>query len=802
MRIENVNSDLELVVRFMVGTVEVKVPTHDFCLRFRTVGNYGTYFDCKQEKGVLVNCEVNPGRTRLTCNLDNHGLRVGELECEFYDYIPSADFTDGTRRVVVPCGMDVRLAKDATAPDDVDVDVVLGITSWISSELFVDDFKIKEPDYTYSGYYISSDNNLITANDSFTLLVFEVNSWEHWRVERINSAQSTGWLCALYSDQIDDPSVFTDAGDEGVRSCMLANYKGKSLYKNYPLVIGDEHNEGWDNVIPPGAKWLVVTKYSSAEMAITEVDYMNALDKVDDFAEIYDARLENLHDKLKWDVYTPQLRFVSTEGSYVPLGNYDEVKEHYSIYNRSYSGHTAGDTEYDSNERFYDLYAFHVHSGERWRVYREQSLDNQPPVYYALVSLYKLERMCDESTEDLVLTPEAYVGVGDPSENNVRVGCDEVIDIPDGVGLMVVQFTPTIRPATLSVSKYEPVYIKDRLEDIIDGDLSDDALPTQPYTMKASRNGTTTTILSKPSGSDQEYIFVFDESMNNKLMSLWGVYGRDVTDDWDMGTTGAVSLMNNNSADSIGPIAIRGTNYQYEDFIGGNHPISRTTVKTARTLNWSVVAHRRNGEHSLNDGKEMMCDAVTLKAVHLISRPTLPATAQSTLLPTLLETVTITVRENRAEVEVRHDYPFELPEGAVVWDYYGMQSVFGSTSSMLIKTPDGPLTSWTSEDELVTVPDNNNQKRDYTISKVEYPLLSQFIQKNSAGWCQSAHIDRWHGIGDRSINGAGNTFNENLSMRLAWQSGKVYHRLIGGHPLSRGESYSWRGTYSWWKEEE
>ena len=770
----------------MVGTVEVKVPTHDFCLRFRTVGNYGTYFDCKQEKGVLVNCEVNPGRTRLTCNLDNHGLRVGELECEFYDYIPSEDFTDGTRRVVVPCGMDVRLAQDATAPDDVDVDVVLGITSWIASELLEEEYQIKEPSYTYQGHYINGNNNFISAGELYTLLVFEVQEGEHWRVERYNSSASGGLLCALYSDQIEDASAFTDDEDAGVKACMVSGYSGVGLNKSYPLVVGDENNKGWDHVIPAGARWLVVTKLTSADGTIAStLGYVNALDKVDDFAEIYDARLENIHDKLKWDVFVEKLEYDGSDPP-VPDGYDERILSHHIAKSTGIPG--ADDNTY------FNLLAFHVVPGEKWRVIKPDSGNADPPVGYAVCGLYKLDSMLDGGG-NIRLSSSAYVGIGldDSSRNSLRYGCDEIITIPEEVGILVVCETTTIKPGILSVAKNEPVYIKDRLEDIIDGVLSCDALPTQPYTMKASRSGTTTTILSKPSGSDQEYIFVLDESMNNKLMSLKQVYGRDATDDWDMGTTGAVSLMNNNSADSIGPIKIKGTNYIYNDFIGGNHRIANS-VKTARTLNWSVVAHRRNGEHSLNDGKEMMCDAVTLKAVHLINRPDTDgetATAQSDLLPTLLETVTITIRENRAEVEVRHDYPFELPEGAFVFDYYGMQSVFGSSASMLIKTPNGPYTSWTAESEIAN-----------TFTKIDYPLFSQFIQKNSAGWCQSTHVDRWHGIGDHSIDGAGNPDNTNVAMRIDKSTGKVYHRLIGGHQIERGESYSWRGTYSWWKEEE
>ena len=768
MVIENYRSNLVIKVRFVVGENIVSIPLHDFTLRFRTVGHYGTYFDCKYEKGVFINCHVE-GQT-LVCDLDNHGLYPGELTCEFYDHIPSPDFTDGNRTIVTPCGMDLTLVTTAAPGVDAEIAIQLEMVSWLQDEVYGPSrmLTVKENsylnDHTITLVGRLEDRTGTTSEGKFMVWFFPVKEGEHWKIRREAGVATGGYLCALYA---------CDTTSEiGSETCVSGSVSASDSL-NVGTAVEHEYTS-----IPEGAKWLGVTVYipEILKFSVQREGYAKPSEQISEMEQrvanlvnsfVYDYSYENFEPIERNDDYKLEYRYIAT-GGYV--------------------------NDENSGNHYYDLYGYSVNPGEQLRIYCRGNSGS--PANYKVFAFYSAEEFSEIGRDNYVPTDEDSAAVKTVSDWTTT------LIVPNGAKWLAVLDVTSWQNFS-SVQKNNPITLKS----VIEGTDSDTIQPTPPYTMKASRNGTTIKVLSKPSGSEQEYIFVLDETMNNMLMSLKQVYGRAVTEGWDMGTTGAVSLMNNGSAgsspaDSIGPIAINGTNYSYGDFIGGNHPISGTSVKTARTLNWSVVAHRRNGEHSLNDGKEMMCDAVTLKAVHLISRPTLPATAQSVLIPTLLETVTITVRENRAEVEVRHDYPFELPEGAVVWDYYGMQSVFGSTSSMLIKTPDGPLTSWTSEDELVTVPDDNNQKKDYTISKVDYPLLSQFIQKNSAGWCQSAHIDRWYGIGDRSIDGAGNTYNVDLSMRLAWQSGKVYHRLIGGHPLSRGESYSWRGTYSWWKEED
>ena len=682
--------------------------------------------------------------------------------------------------------MDLTLVTTAAPGVDAEIDIRLEMVSWLQDEVYGPSrmLTVKENSYL-NDHTITSVGRLedwtgTNSEGKFMVWFFPVKEGEHWEIRReASSNRTSGYLCALYScDTI---------SEIGQGTCVEGSVSGSdSLY----VFTAVEHEYA---SIPEGAKWLGVTVYipEILKFSVQREGYAKPSEQISEMEQrvanlvnsfVYDYSYENFETIERNDDYKLEYRYIAT-GGYV--------------------------NDENSGNHYYDLYGYSVNPGEQLRIYCRGNSGS--PANYKVFAFYSAEEFSEIGRDNYVPTDEDSAAVKTVSDWTTT------LIVPNGAKWLAVLDVTSWQNFS-SVQKNNPITLKS----VIEGTDSDSIQPTPPYTMKASRNGTTIKVLSKPSGSEQEYIFILDETMNNMLMSLKQVYGRAVTEGWDMGTTGAVSLMNNGSAgsspaDSIGPIAINGTNYSYGDFIGGNHPISGTSVKTARTLNWSVVVHRRDGEHSLNDGKEMMCDAVTLKAVHLISRPSLPATAQSTLLPTLLETVTITIRENRAEVEVRHDYPFELPEGAFVKTYYGMQTKFGSVATTYIKTPNGPLSEWTQESSLsatylvkrdvVNVTGSINEEdtniKFWVFDGDTHPKLSQVIQKNSAGWCQSAQVDIHYGIGDhRFVTDEGSNLNKNTLLRFMASTAKVYHVLIADHPIERGESYCWRGTYSWWKEEE
>ena len=128
IRKENWKSDIRLAVTLLVGGEAVHVPSHAFTLRFR-VCNGREHYDCwRDENGGYHNCRPNDDGSMLLCFLDNHGLGLGELHCEYYDYAPDADFSDGNKLTVVPQVLPIELVSGAgDDAEQVDAEVIVAI---------------------------------------------------------------------------------------------------------------------------------------------------------------------------------------------------------------------------------------------------------------------------------------------------------------------------------------------------------------------------------------------------------------------------------------------------------------------------------------------------------------------------------------------------------------------------------------------------------------------------------------------------------------------------------------------------
>lgn len=113
IRKENWKSDIRLAVTLLLAGEAVHVPDHAFTLRFR-VCNGREYYDCSRDKdGVYHNCRPDDDGNVLLCFLDNHGLGIGALHCEYYDYAPDEDFADGNKLTVVPQVLPIELVSGA-----------------------------------------------------------------------------------------------------------------------------------------------------------------------------------------------------------------------------------------------------------------------------------------------------------------------------------------------------------------------------------------------------------------------------------------------------------------------------------------------------------------------------------------------------------------------------------------------------------------------------------------------------------------------------------------------------------------
>lgn len=128
IRKENWKSDIRLAVTLLVGGEAVHVPSHAFTLRFR-VCNGREHYDCwRDENGGYHNCRPNDDGSMLLCFLDNHGLGLGELHCEYYDYAPDSDFADGNKLTVVPQVLPIELVSGAgDDAEQVDAEVIVAI---------------------------------------------------------------------------------------------------------------------------------------------------------------------------------------------------------------------------------------------------------------------------------------------------------------------------------------------------------------------------------------------------------------------------------------------------------------------------------------------------------------------------------------------------------------------------------------------------------------------------------------------------------------------------------------------------
>lgn len=118
---------MRLAVTLTLAGEPIPVPEHDFMLRF-TICNGRRHYDCTNIGGVLKNCAIDRDNNKVMCFLDNHELGIGELHCEYYDYIPDADFADGNMRKVVPSVLPIELIAGAgDDAEEIAVDVPIDI---------------------------------------------------------------------------------------------------------------------------------------------------------------------------------------------------------------------------------------------------------------------------------------------------------------------------------------------------------------------------------------------------------------------------------------------------------------------------------------------------------------------------------------------------------------------------------------------------------------------------------------------------------------------------------------------------
>lgn len=218
--------------------------------------------------------------------------------------------------------------------------------------------------------------------------------------------------------------------------------------------------------------------------------------------------------------------------------------------------------------------------------------------------------------------------------------------------------------------------------------------------------------------------------------------------------------LNHTESDNIGPFLISNRGWA-----GGNH--LNGDRRSAYTESVSVEL----------DGKPLTTDTIAEGSV-------LTVTVVNQLLdpvddsPFAVERAVYNVSGNSIDVKMTHDFVNEQP--VVIDRYYGMQSMFVDDKEVL--TPGGKYASWTSY-----TPKSTGHELQFT--KAEAPAFTTIVEHSDNGY-QAAHMFR-EGLGNRDFVAD----DDIVYIGNSWS--KHYHKLMGMHPVKKGDHTMWHGIYSW-----
>lgn len=108
MRRENYKSDLRIELTLEQGGKAIKVPDNDFEVRFMA-GDNGRSYKCGRENGEWINCRPSSDGSKLICNLNHHGLGIGQLKAVFINHVIDGEMPDGELRQSVLTLLDIEL---------------------------------------------------------------------------------------------------------------------------------------------------------------------------------------------------------------------------------------------------------------------------------------------------------------------------------------------------------------------------------------------------------------------------------------------------------------------------------------------------------------------------------------------------------------------------------------------------------------------------------------------------------------------------------------------------------------------
>lgn len=218
--------------------------------------------------------------------------------------------------------------------------------------------------------------------------------------------------------------------------------------------------------------------------------------------------------------------------------------------------------------------------------------------------------------------------------------------------------------------------------------------------------------------------------------------------------------LNHTESDNIGPFLVDGRGWS-----GGNH--LNGDRRSAYTESVEVAL----------DGKPLTADTIAQGSV-------LTVTVVNQLLdplddsPFAVERAVYKVSGNSVDVTVSHDFVCDEPR--MIERYYGMQSMFMADKEVL--TPGGKYSTWTTY-----TPKSTGHELQFT--KAEAPEFCSFIEHSDNGY-QAACMLR-EGLGNRDFVAD----DDIIYIGNSWS--KHYHKVMGMHPVKKGDHTFWHGIYSW-----
>lgn len=280
---DNYQSDIKIRVRFTVGGETVNIPSHDFCLRFRTQPG-GTFYDCSKKDGVYKNCAPDQTNTQyLICSIDAAGFSPGSLYVELFDFVPDDSFADGNMLKVVPCPMGTDIVVGAGDGAEIDADVYVEIASQLgefASDLADLDERVdmieSSPDipvaldrvWAYANAYIrhtddENDGTIFSSSSNFANTGFVEIPEGYDKITVKVRASSTMYAIAFYTSNVpqdthtsilaEDSVVGTDYDStveyeadipEGARYFVVSNHDGDGTHLNFSCVLWKDNATG------------------------------------------------------------------------------------------------------------------------------------------------------------------------------------------------------------------------------------------------------------------------------------------------------------------------------------------------------------------------------------------------------------------------------------------------------------------------------------------------------------------------------------------------------------------------------